>query len=330
MTEVNDIRSELISETKNSIFTAGTHFEKMHTGFADVATPWQKYDVHSQLLRGTMTFSREKLKELDPSYTGYIHIFVLRMPYFMECLMQEGGSFEDFYGGEWSPKEEAHYHYNNLKQLIEMGSTSYSGTPNLTMDVTDINVGWNERNYAAPTKSQYDGNSFTIKCLETRGEPLRLGMEWYINCITDANGKYAHLGGAKYPQTGKPLEPSIANYTFTIMVVQTDQSLLRIQNIDLWNNAMFTEAPRDNLDWSQGEIDVVQPRDIQFRGIYLPVTRNAVCMAKAIELMKTRSLYYKRIEDLTTNDLRLSGDNNGYGTGDTAGISGYTPAGTPA
>lgn len=307
----------------NPEFVGGQYFEKMHTGFADVDTPWQKYDIESQILRGTMTFSRNKLQELDPAYTGYTHIFVLRMPYFMECIMN-GHVFADFYE---DAQAMAKYHYNNLKQLLEMGSTSYSGTPNMTMDTTDVNVGWNERNYAAPTKSQYDGNQFTIKCLETRGEPLRLGMEWYLNCISDAVGKFTHLGGAMHPVTKKPLEPSLANYTFSIMVVQTDQTLLRIQNIDLWNNAFFTEAPRDNLDWSQGEIDIVQPRDIQFRGVYLPVTTNKACMEKAKQLMHTRSLWYKRIEDLTPSDLRLDSSTDGdYGSGDNGDItSGMTP-----
>lgn len=307
-------------ENRNPEFKDTSNFVKMHHGFADVATDWEKYDVESQILRGTMTFSREKLVELDPSYTGYTHIFVLRMPYFMECIA-DGHVATDFYE---DAKAEARYHYKNLRQLLEMGSTSYSGTPNLTMDTSDINVGWNERNYAAPTKSQYDGTQFTIKCLETRGEPLRQAMEYYLNCISDANGKFTHLGGALYPATGKPLEPSISNYTFSIMVVQTDQTLLRIQNIDLWNNAMFTEAPRDNLDWEQGNIDIVQPRDVQFRGIYLPVTRNKECMEKAIKLMQTRALYFKRIEDLTPNDLRLdaSSENTRGGFGISQDVTG--------
>ena len=44
------------------------------------------YDAESQLIRGTMSFSKDKLQELDPSYTGYTHVFVLRLPAFMTAI----------------------------------------------------------------------------------------------------------------------------------------------------------------------------------------------------------------------------------------------------
>lgn len=280
----------------------GNYHQMMPTGFADVNTPWQKYDpATAQLVRGTMVFSKDRLKELDPAYTGYTHIFVLRMPWFMELLKKNGA----IAGYDDEAAAKAKYHYDNLKSLIELGTTSYSGTPNLSMDTADINVGWEDRNYSAPTKAQYSGNEFTLRMLETRGEPLRLAAEYYISSVFDPVGKFASMGGAKNPDTGKPLEPSIANYTFSIMVVQTDQTLLRIQNIDLWNNAFFTEIDRSNLDWEQGNINIVEPKELRFRGVYLPATDNKTCQAKALELLKTRSLFYKRIVDLTDADLRL-------------------------
>lgn len=286
----------------NPQFSTGQYIEKMPTGFANVATNWTKYTPESQIIRGTMTFNRDKLKELDPAYTGFTHIFVLRMPLFMEYL-KDGKILDGYYEKEGQAR--AKYYYNCLKHLIEMGSTSYSGSPSLTMDNTEVNVGYSERNYAVPTQSRFEGTDFTIKCLETRGEPLRHSMEFYISSVFDPVGKFASMGGAINPATGKPLEPSIANYSFSIMIVQTDPSLLRIQNIDLWNNAMFFNVDRSNLDWEQGQVDIVQPRDIQFRGIYLPATDNELAYKKAEEMMKSRVLYYKRIADLTEEDLRL-------------------------
>lgn len=289
---------------KNPQFATGQFIERMQAGLANNPTPWHKYELESQIIRGTMTFNRDKLKELDPAYTGFTHIFVLRMPKFMELI--KGGSVLEGYSE--NAAAEATYHYNNLKALIEMGSTSYSGTPSLSMDSTEVNVGYSERNFTVPLQSRFDGTDFTIKCLETRGEPLRAAMEYYISSIFDPNGKFATMGGAKNPNTHKPLEPSISAYSFSIMVVQTDQTLLRIQNIDLWNNAMFFNVDRSNLDWNQGEVDIVQPRDIQFKGIYLPATDNLYAQEKAKKLMATRVLWYKRIRDLTPEDLRLEGE----------------------
>ena len=132
------------------------------------------YDVESQLIRGTMSFSRDKLRELDPSYTGYTHIFVLRMPLFMTQIAN--GNVLPGY----SPNAigEAQTHCKNLKALLEMGSTSYSGTPDLTLNTAEVNTGFSERSYPAPTFSAYDGKTFTIRCLETRGKPLCRALEY--------------------------------------------------------------------------------------------------------------------------------------------------------
>lgn len=250
------------------------------------------YDVESQLLRGTMSFSKDRLRELDPSYTGHTHIFVLRMPPFMTAIANNN----QVEGYEANGIAKAQAHCKNLKALIELGSTAYSGTPDLTMQTAEVNVGWSERSYPAPTFSQYDGKTFTIRCLETRGEPLRRAVEYYINGITDANVKGTLLHGA-LDQNGNLMEPTLANITFSIMVVQTDQTLLRIQDISIWNSCILTTANRDNLDWENGSIDIVQPRDLQFTGVYMPDTDNPIVTNRASQLLGARMRYYRRFAD---------------------------------
>lgn len=250
------------------------------------------YDVESQLLRGTMSFSKDRLRELDPSYTGHTHIFVLRMPPFMTAIANNN----QVKGYEANGIAKAQAHCKNLKALIELGSTAYSGTPDLTMQTAEVNVGWSERSYPAPTFSQYDGKTFTIRCLETRGEPLRRAIEYYINGITDANVKGTFLHGA-LDQNGNLMEPTLANITFSIMVVQTDQTLLRIQDISIWNSCILTTANRDNLDWENGSIDIVQPRDLQFTGVYMPDTDNPIVTNRASQLLGARMRYYRRFAD---------------------------------
>lgn len=268
------------------------------------------YDVESQLIRGTMSFSRDKLRELDPSYTGYTHIFVLRMPAFMTAIAN--GQVMDGYDKD--AVAIAQMHCKNLKALIEMGSTSYSGTPDLTMNTSEVNVGFSERSYPAPTFSQYDGKQFTIRCLETRGEPLRRAMEYYINGITDANVKATMLHGALNAD-GTPMDPTLPNYTFAIMVVQTDQTLRYIQDISIWNSCIFTNVERSNLDWENGSIDIVQPKDIQFTGVYMPDAHNDYIDALALKLVGTRLKYYRRFKDMGEQEIGTTSwhlDGNAY------------------
>lgn len=256
------------------------------------------YDVESQLIRGTMSFSRDKLRELDPSYTGYTHIFVLRMPLFMTQIAN--GNVLPGY----SPNAigEAQTHCKNLKALLEMGSTSYSGTPDLTLNTAEVNTGFSERSYPAPTFSAYDGKTFTIRCLETRGEPLRRALEYYINGISDANVKATMLHGA-LNSDGTLMEPTLPNYTFAIMVVQTDQTLRNIQDISLWNSVIITSAARSQLDWENGSIDIVQPMDVQMTGVYMPDAHNSYIDNLALKLLGTRLKFYKRYQDMSETDI---------------------------
>lgn len=259
------------------------------------------YDVESQLIRGTMSFSKDKLRELDPSYTGYTHIFVLRMPPFMTAIAR--GDVLD--GFDRNAVVRAKQHCKNLKCLIEMGSTSYSGTPDLTLNTSEVNTGWSERSYPAPTYSAYDGKQFTIRALETRGEPLRRGVEYYINGISDANVKATMLNGA-LNSDGTLMTPTLDNFTFAIMVVQTDQTLRYIQDVSIWNSCIITNIDRSNLDWENGSIEIVQPKDIQFTGVYMPDAHNDAIDEMALKLLGTRLRYYKRFEHMDKTDLGTS------------------------
>ena len=302
----------------NTIFGVGndglpTYIKQMSTeipGTAAGSTEYQKYsspssvdDVRnnlvSQIVRGTMTFSKDKLKELDPSYTGYTQIFVLRMPEFMKAV-RDGYVLEGFASDD--QVKIARYHYENLKALLELGSTSYTGTPELTMQTADVNVGWAEKNYAVATTSAYESTQFTIRILETRREPLRRALEYYISGMTDPNAKLTHLHGAIDRANGNLMEPSLSNTTFAFMIVQTDQTMRNIQDISIWTNCIPTTVPRQQLDWTLGEVDVVQPQDITFRGIYLPHSNSSALHTKARQLMAIRTQYYKRIDEFTQTD----------------------------
>ena len=256
------------------------------------------YDAESQLIRGTMSFSKDRLRELDPSYTGYSHIFVLRMPAFMTAI----ANCNVISGYDSDSVAIAQMHCKNLKALLELGSTSYSGTPDLELNTTNVNTGFAERNYAAPLTSAYEATTFQINCLETRGEPLRRALEYYINGISDANVKATMLHGALNAD-GTLMDPSLPNYTFAIMVVQTDQTMLRIQDISLWNSCIATTVSRSDLDWTNGDINIAEPKTVQFSGVYMPDSNNASVVYKAKQLLGQRMQYYKRFKDMTDKEI---------------------------
>lgn len=256
------------------------------------------YNVESQLLRGTMSFSKDKLQELDPSYTGYTHVFVLRLP----PIMTAPANGRQIQGFETDGVAKAQAHCRNLKAIFEMGCTSYSGTPDLTLNTSEVGIGWSERSYPAPTTSAYDGKQFTLRCLETRGEPLRRGIEYYTSGVTDPNVKAAMMNGA-LNMDGSLMDPTLANFTWAFMIIQTDQTLLNIQDISMWNSCIINGVARDNLDWENGTVDIVQPREISFTGVYMPDAHNQYIDAMAKKLLGTRLKYYRRYQDMDNDWL---------------------------
>lgn len=256
------------------------------------------YNVESQLLRGTMSFSKDKLQELDPSYTGYTHVFVLRLP----PIMTAPANGRQIQGFETDGVAKAQAHCRNLKAIFEMGCTSYSGTPDLTLNTSEVGIGWSERSYPAPTTSAYDGKQFTLRCLETRGEPLRRGIEYYTSGVTDPNVKAAMMNGA-LNMDGSLMDPTLANFTWAFMIIQTDQTLLNIQDISIWNSCIINGVARDNLDWENGTVDIVQPREISFTGVYMPDAHNPYIDAMAKKLLGTRLKYYRRYQDMDNDWL---------------------------
>lgn len=256
------------------------------------------YNVESQLLRGTMSFSKDKLQELDPSYTGYTHVFVLRLP----PIMTAPANGRQIQGFETDGVAKAQAHCRNLKAIFEMGCTSYSGTPDLTLNTSEVGIGWSERSYPAPTTSAYDGKQFTLRCLETRGEPLRRGIEYYTSGVTDPNVKAAMMNGA-LNMDGSLMDPTLANFTWAFMIIQTDQTLMNIQDISMWNSCIINGVARDNLDWENGTVDIVQPREISFTGVYMPDAHNQYIDAMAKKLLGTRLKYYRRYQDMDNDWL---------------------------
>ena len=287
-----------ISENPNPLFALDSNGKPIHAGRIQQSSV---YDAESQLIRGTMSFSKDKLRELDPSYTGYTHIFVLRMPAFMTAIAN--GNVLSGYDPDSVAK--AQRHCKNLKALLELGSTSYSGTPDLTLNTSEVNTGFSERSYPAPTYAAYDGKSFTIRCLETRAEPLRRALEYYINGVSDANVKATMMHGALNPD-GTLMEPTLPNYTMAIMVVQTDQTLRNIQDISLWNSVVMIGAGRSQLDWENGSIDIVQPQDVQMNGVYMPDAHNDYIDNLALKLLGSRLRLYRRFEHMNEADLNTA------------------------
>jgi len=227
------------------------------------------------IIRGTKSFSAEDLKRYDPQYTGYTEIFVLKLPKIMET-----NKIEDIV-----------QHSRNLKTLIEHCSTSYSGEPEISPEQAQIQMGSQDQQLNVHTVTNVEGSSFSINCLETIHEPLRHAVEKYLTMIGDPYTKHAPAFA------DMDMEKVLENYAMVICIVQMDPTLKTIENITIWEAVTITGAiDRDNLNYNAGDIEIVQPKAIQFGGI---ARVNATHYLDKVEpLLEERLSMYKTWTDI--------------------------------
>lgn len=226
----------------------------------------------NNLLRGTLNLSRAELAKYAPQYTGFTHIFVLNNIRFLEA------------GGQ-----EARKHAQNLKNLIEFCSLSYSGTPDLSFDDAEVETGYPNVQISVPTQSRFDGTTFSIRILEQETEVLRHALEYYQSGLIDP-----YSGKATFHGANLPFSPE--NYTMEIAIVQLDPTMKKIQDISLWQGARPKPVDRDNLNWQQGQVEIVQPKDVQFTGRYIANADQH--LAKIQTLLNRRLQLYKTAKEL--------------------------------
>jgi hypothetical protein len=226
----------------------------------------------NNLLRGTLNLSRAELAKYAPQYTGQTQIFVVKNVRFME-------------EGDATAKK----HASNLKNLLEFCSLSYSGTPDLSAEDATVETGFSNVEISVPTGSKYDGTSFSIRVLEQDTEVLRHALEFYQNGVFDSYGNYVHMQGSL-------LAFSPENYTMELVIVQLDPTLKKIQDISMWQAVRPKPVDRDNLNWQQGQIEVVQPKDVQFTGRY--IANADAYLSQIQELVDRRITMYKTVKNL--------------------------------
>jgi hypothetical protein len=202
---------------------------------------------NSNMLRGTINLSAAELHKFAPQYTGHTQIFMKTNIKYLEEMTGPNATI-------------ARQHAMNLRNLIEYCSLSYSGTPDLDTEEGNIEMGGLQ--LPVPTKTGYTGNSFSIRILEQFTEPLRHAVEFYRSGLMDPYGDFSHMHGSKLTLTPE-------NYTAEIVIVQLDPKYDYIQDISLWQAVSFKPVSRDNIDWTQGDINIVAPKDLQCSGRYI-------------------------------------------------------------
>lgn len=227
---------------------------------ADLLSPYT-------LWLGVPNLSKDQLKNFDPAYTGYVHIFVVRVP---KVLEEHDRVFSTNYGA-------------NFKAIFERTSTSFTGLPELTVNYQDQVHGFADRKVPHATSIESNFDTFTIRCLEFKELPVyNMVQEWLYLVGGDESTKIKDYKGMASALGGYSLD----NHTASFIVCNSNPEMTAIQGRAHYiTAAMPISLPREIYHLNPGEIAIVEGHDISMRGVlrYGPEIN-----AKALQMLTER------------------------------------------
>jgi hypothetical protein len=242
---------------------------------------------------GVPNLNADQLKNFDPSYTGHVHIFVIKVPLILT-------SYDTKYGTK---------HGANFKAILERLSTSFTGIPELTLNSVEQTHGFADRKIPHPTFSEFNFDQATIRTLEFKGLPVFNAIRTWIELISDPVSKIQDYKGLAADMVGGF---SIANHTCSFIVVNSDPTHTKIEGRAHYITAAFpVNQAMENFNWNAGEIGIVEGHDIALKGVlrYGPVIDD-----RAQELLDNRKTiinYYSGHGINNVNFFTAAGTLNG-------------------
>src|SRR5574344_1031352 len=205
------------------------------------------------LFRGMLKLDAANIGNYDFMVGGYGFFYWLSGPTFMT---QTGNT--STLGALW----------NKFKAITEKGSTSFDGINDLSANTEDITGGIAGNSFKQVTNIKDDFDSFTIKCYEYQGSPLRETLQTWLNGIRDYKiGLANYAGQINTYKTGEgasnKLEYSAKNHTAEAAYIVTDPSGFGVEYTCLLTNIIPTKVPKSHLNMSHGDHPLVQ-MDLEF------------------------------------------------------------------
>lgn len=223
---------------------------------------------NSTLWLGVPNLSKDQLKNFDPAYTGYVHIFVIRTP---QALVQHD-------------KEFGTYHAANFKAIFERTSTSVNGLPELTVNYQDQVHGFADRKVPHATAIESNMDTLTIRCLEFKGIPAYNMLETWLYLV--GGDEVSKIKDYKGMAGRMPGGYSLENHTASFIIINSTPDLTDIVGRAHYITvASPTNLSRDIYNTNPGEIGIIEGHDISMKGV---LRWGAEVDTKARELLANR------------------------------------------
>jgi hypothetical protein len=200
------------------------------------------------LFMGVVDTTNPALKVYDPLKNGRGRIFFLRMPEFLNIIMEK--------------------ETKRVRHMLEYGFTKIDGIGDLTLETESMTGGHAGKQITMPTLAKDDTNSINIGLYEFAGSPVREYIDMWITGISDKETGYSTYHGLCDPNIVKerygadtPVLPySQRNHTAEAIYLTTDPTGLSsgIEYCCLLTNMFPTQSNRSHFNYSAGESSMVQ------------------------------------------------------------------------
>ena len=189
-------------------------------------------------LGGTDT-TNAALAQYDLLRTGYGRLFILRMPAFVEFLLE--------------------YETRVFKHMLEFGNVGISGIQGYTAEFASVTAGYVGNTVEIPTGVKDDTNSITIRIYETQGSLIRTYIDFWLTGVSDPYTGLSHYHGARdVDENSSSYVLSQANHTMEALYVATDPTGEQAEYVCLLTNMFPRSCDHSHLEYEPGSHDLVQ------------------------------------------------------------------------
>ena len=189
-------------------------------------------------LGGTDT-TNAALAQYDLLRTGYGRLFILRMPAFVEFLLEDETRV--------------------FKHMLEFGNVGISGIQGYTAAFASLTAGYVGNTVEIPTGVKDDTNSISIRIYETQGSLIRTYIDFWLTGTSDPYTGLSHYHGARdVDANSSSYVLSQANHTMEALYVATDPTGEQAEYVCLLTNMFPRSSDHSHFEYEPGSHDLVQ------------------------------------------------------------------------
>ena len=189
-------------------------------------------------LGGTDT-TNAALAQYDLLRTGYGRLFILRMPAFVEFLLEDETRV--------------------FKHMLEFGNVGISGIQGYTAEFASVTAGYVGNTVEIPTSVKDDTNSITIRIYETQGSLIRTYIDFWLTGVSDPYTGLSHYHGARdVDENSSSYVLSQANHTMEALYVATDPTGEQAEYVCSLTNMFPRSSDHSHFEYEPGSHDLVQ------------------------------------------------------------------------